>query len=84
MKRKLHEKNTNHYVYGWCVMASDQPATNNRIIIYTDSKKPKRGNNGWSEYDGIIYYGLTDDKTLIEGRTPSSTPILVKMKVEIA
>lgn len=71
------------YVYGWCVMASQQNKDNNLIIIYTDKTKPHRDNNGWVA-EGVIYGGPTNDKSLIEGRDCFSPPILIKMKVEKA
>lgn len=75
-------ENEKQIVYGWCVMASEQNAEKNRIIIYTDRQKPRRGNNGW-EGDGNMFFGPTKDKRLTEGRTCHSEPILVKMTVEI-
>ena len=58
MKKRLNEistpnietstkTNEKHVVYGWCVMASEQNKEKNKIIIYTDRQKPKRGNQGW-------------------------------------
>lgn len=82
INNNIQDKDTVQYVYGWCVMSSNQPAANNSIIIYTDGKKPRRGSNGW-EGDNVIFFGPTNDDKLIEGRTPTSPPILVKMKVEI-
>ena len=76
------EEDNKQIVYGWCVMASEQNADKNRIIIYTDRQKPRRGNNGW-EGDGNMFYGPTKDKRLTEGRTCHSEPILIKMTVEI-
>ena len=71
------------YVYGWCVLASNQEnGKNNKIIIFTDRKKPQRQTTGW-DGDGYIYFGETKDKRLYENRTPFSNPILVKMKVEL-
>ena len=89
MKKRINtssDSNTNtsaQYVYGWCVMASEQNIDNNLIIIYTDKTKPHRGNNGWVG-EATIYYGPTNDKSLTEGRNCTSTPILVKMKIEKA
>ena len=93
MKKRLNSENKNisyqdnkkdnkQVVYGWCVMASTQNEKNNKIVIYTDSKKPKRGNTGWEGFDGVIYFGETNDISLIKDRTCKSEPLLVKLIVE--
>lgn len=88
MKKRLNSQNIinsqedKHIVYGWCVMASEQTPQNNRIVIYTDKKKPRRGNNSWEGYDAVIYYGETNDISLIKNRTCKSEPLLVKLIVE--
>lgn len=82
ISEQIQEKDNSLYVFGWCVMASEQNTENNLVVIYNETKKPERNSKCWSNWDTCIYYGPCLDKTFTEGRTSDSEPMLIKMKVE--
>lgn len=82
MPEQIQEKDNSLYVFGWCVMASEQNAEKNRVVIYSEKRKPERKDGSWCNWDACIYYGTCLDKTFTEGRDSDSEPMLIKMKVE--